>query len=71
MSLSLFCLCLNDIVSENEQHLKYLKGPFHLGKSCYIRGGCVPMNTFDATDYESALRFSENYLVFEKSYLKF
>ena len=34
-----------------------LMEPSHLGKSCYIRGGCVPMNTFDATDYESALRF--------------
>ena len=42
-------------------------GPSHLGNSCYIRGGCVPMNKFDATDYESALRFSENCLVLEKS----
>ena len=36
---------------------RWLKGPTHLGKSCYIRRGCVPMNTFDATDYESAILF--------------
>ena len=56
--------------------LLMLKGPSYLGKSCYIRGGYVPtwrqmyssaMNTFDATDYESVLRFSENCLVLEKS----
>ena len=29
------------------------------------------MNTFDATDYEYALRFSENCLVLGKKYLKF
>ena len=34
-----------------------LKGPSHLGKSCYIRGGCVSMDKVDATDYESAFRF--------------
>ena len=38
---------------------KPLKGPSHLEKSGYIRGGCVSLNAFDATDYESALRFSE------------
>ena len=48
-----------------------LKGPSHLRKRCYIRGGCVQMNKFDATDYESALRFSENCLVSEKSSFEF
>ena len=38
-----------------------------LEKSCYIRGGCVPMNKFDATDYESALCFSENCQALETS----
>ena len=44
-----------------------LKTQSQLGKSCYIRRGCDPMNTFDATDNASALRFSENGLVLEKS----
>ena len=46
-----------------------LKRPSDLGKGCYIRRTGVPRNTFDATDYEYALRFffSENYLVLEKS----
>ena len=34
-----------------------------LEKSCYIRGGCVPMNKFNATDYESVLRSFENWIV--------
>ena len=42
------------------------KGPSHLGKHCYIRDGCVPMDKFDATDYESAFRFDKNCLVLEK-----
>ena len=45
----------------------HLKGPSHRGKSCYIRGGCVPRKKFDATDYESTFRFSENCLVLDKS----
>ena len=45
----------------------FLKGPSHLGKSCYIRCGCVLMNKFDATDYESGFGFSGNCLVLEKS----
>ena len=36
-----------------------IEGPSQLGKSC-IRGGCASLNTFDATDYESAFVFSEN-----------
>ena len=47
--------------------IQWLKGPSHLGKGFYIRRGCVPMNTFHATDYESALRFSEKCLVLVKS----
>ena len=48
--------------------IKILKGPSRLVKVVIgIRGGCVQMNTFDAThDYESALRF-ENCLVLERS----
>ena len=49
----------------------YLKGPPQLGKSCYIRGGCVPMNKFDATDYKYAFCFSENCLVLEESSFEF
>ena len=32
----------------------------------FIRGECIPKDKFDATDYDSAFRFSENFLVFEK-----
>ena len=44
-----------------------LKGQSHLGKNCYIRGGSVLLNTFDATVYESVLRFSKYCLVLKKS----
>ena len=35
--------------------------------SGYVRGGCVSLNTFDPTDYESALRFSESCPVLDRS----
>ena len=44
-----------------------VKRPSHRGKICYIHGGCVPMDKFDSTYYESAFRFSENCLVLEES----
>ena len=38
----------------------------HLGKRCHIRFGCISLNIVDATDNESAPRFSDNYIVLEK-----
>ena len=55
------------IFFDKAKQIFILKGPSHIGKSCYIRGGCVPMNEFDTTDYELALRFFFNCLVLEKS----
>ena len=60
---------LNAFFREMPRVNKRLKGASQLGRSCYIRPrrDCVPMNTFDAIDYESALRFFFNCLLLEKS----
>ena len=46
---------------------EYINGAIPQWKKLFFDGGRVSLNTFDDTDYESALRFSENCLVLEKS----
>ena len=63
---------ISDPFSSWTYNTRYIiKGTIPTGKSCYIRGGCVSLYIFDVTDYESALRFSENCLVLGKIHLKF